>query len=103
MGQAQVLRQKAVKDKLGFEELVKWRPQDLPMTQFHEEVKAEMARQSKMRKQEETNRRESEERRRDRLADREKDKEQLSTGSLYSIEAKYDTKKKFSTLEEMEL
>jgi len=101
--QAQVLRQKAVKDKLGFEELVKWRPQDLPMTQFHEDVKAEMARQSKMRKFEETNRRESEERRRDRLADREKDKEQLRSGSLYSVEAKYDTKKKFSTLEEMEL
>lgn len=66
--QASILRRKDVREKLGFEEFIKWKPSDLPMTSFHEELKREMARQGKFQKEEVTRNRESEERRKERRA-----------------------------------
>merc|ERR1711874_91688 len=59
---ARFLRLPTVRDKLGFEEQIIWKPEDLPMTTFQEEMKREIARQGKARKEEMTRKRESEER-----------------------------------------
>jgi len=68
---AKFLRTPAVRDKLGFEEQIVWKPEDLPMTNFQEEMKMEMARQGKLRKEEATRKRLSEERMKEKRNERE--------------------------------
>jgi hypothetical protein len=36
-----------VREKLGIGEMIKWKPSDLPMTTFHDDMKKEIAKQRK--------------------------------------------------------
>jgi len=45
--QATAMRKKSVQDYFGIPEMTKWKPEDLPATSFHEELKREIALQRK--------------------------------------------------------
>jgi len=45
--QARVIRRPAIRKKLGIGEMIQWKPEDLPLTTFHEELKREVALQKK--------------------------------------------------------
>merc|ERR1711955_128285 len=51
--QSRVMKRQAVRSYLGIPEMTKWKPEDLPATQFHEELKREIAIQRKKTQKEE--------------------------------------------------
>jgi len=51
--QSRVMKRQAVRSYLGIPEMTKWKPEDLPATQFHEELKREIALQRKKTQKEE--------------------------------------------------
>lgn len=50
--QSRVMKRPAVREYFQIPEMTKWKPEDLPATQFHEELKRELAIQKKKREKE---------------------------------------------------
>merc|ERR1712243_351410 len=51
--QSRVMKRQAVRTYFGIPEMTKWKPEDLPATQFHEELKREIALQRRKTEKEE--------------------------------------------------